>query len=67
MGKKNYHVAPYREEWVLTRDGRPQPLSWFSSEEEAIETARDLAWRFRSDVVIHDPQRCFAERHTLGS
>lgn len=64
MGKRNYHVAPYRGVWVLTRDGRPQPVSWCNSEEEAIETARDLAWHFQSDVVIHDPKQRIVERHT---
>ncbi len=66
MRKRNFQVTPYNEVWVLTRDGRPQPVSWFTSEEEAIETVRMLAWQFRSEIVVHDPKRPFAERHVLN-
>lgn len=53
MAQRNYQITPYGTEWVLTQDGKAQPISLFKSKQEALNAARTLAGRYHIKVIVH--------------
>ena len=47
------HVVPQGEKWVVIRDGNSRPSSVHETKSEAVDTARRLARKERSQVFIH--------------
>src|SRR6185312_14051915 len=50
---KNQHVVPRGKEWAVRGEGNGRLTSVHSTQAEAIEKARSIARRQRSEVVIH--------------
>ncbi|MDX1646678.1 MAG: DUF2188 domain-containing protein [Longimicrobiales bacterium] len=53
-GRATLHVLARDSEWLVTADGREEPLERFSTKEEAVDAARDAAQQAApSELVIH--------------
>ena len=50
---KNLHVVPHTEGWVIRSEGSTRARSVHGTRREAIETARALAERIATTLVIH--------------
>ncbi|HMS99085.1 MAG TPA: DUF2188 domain-containing protein [Saprospiraceae bacterium] len=47
------HVVPYEGAWAIRAEGSEKVTQVFNTQEEAIERAKDIAYNYRSAVVIH--------------
>ena len=47
------HVVPHPEGWAIKGEGNSRYTAVFNRQEEAIERARDIAFNYRADVIIH--------------
>jgi hypothetical protein len=63
----NYHVVPNeRGEWALLRDGAKRATSCFATKSEAVERGRDLARKYRVDLVEHNKHGGTGRRSSFG-
>lgn len=54
QGRATLHVVAKDSEWLITADGKDEPLERFSTKEEAVDAARDAAQKAApSELVIH--------------
>lgn len=54
QGQATLHVVAKDSEWLITADGKDEPLERFSTKEEAVDAARDAAQKAApSELVIH--------------
>lgn len=53
MGRLSQHVVPRLRGWSVWKSGSSRATKNFSTREEAIAAARDLARRQRTDLYIH--------------
>lgn len=54
QGQATLHVVAKDSEWLITSDGKDEPLERFSTKEEAVDAARDAAQKAApSELVIH--------------
>ena len=47
------HVVPHPDGWAVRGEGNTRVTAIFDRQEEAIERARDIAFNYRADVIIH--------------
>ncbi|MCU0222783.1 MAG: DUF2188 domain-containing protein [Acidobacteria bacterium] len=67
MGKKNQHVVPHEGRWAVKDAGNERATSVHDTQREAIERARDLAERARSEVVIHNREGVIRDKDSYGN
>lgn len=54
QGRATLHVTADDSEWLITADGKDEPLERFSTKEEAVDAAREAAQKAApSELVIH--------------
>lgn len=66
MSKKNQHVVPHPRGWAIKAAGNAQATSVHRTQQEAIEAARDIAIKQRSEMLIHGRNGQIRERNTYG-
>ncbi len=49
----NQHVVPHPDGWAIKGEGNEKYTQIFDLQSEAIERAKDIAFNYRSSVVIH--------------
>lgn len=47
------HVVPYQDAWAIRAEGSDKITEVFDTQDQAIERAKDIAYNYRSAVVIH--------------
>ncbi|MBR9915752.1 MAG: DUF2188 domain-containing protein [Algicola sp.] len=47
------HVVPYQDAWAVRREGNQRITSKHRKQSTAIDKAKRLAKRYKSDVIIH--------------
>jgi len=67
MSKKNQHVVPHREGWAVKGAGNERASSVHSTQEAAIESARQSAIQQKSEMFIHGRNGQIRERNTYGN
>lgn len=67
MTKKNQHVVPNGDGWGVRGEGNERLTSRHRTQGEAIDAARDIATRNRSEVVIHRPDGRIRDRDSYGN
>jgi hypothetical protein len=67
MGKKNQHVVPAGEGWVVREEGKTRPTSIHRTQKDAVEAAREVAKAEGTTVVIHGRDGRIRERDRYGS
>ena len=66
MGK-NQHVIPHKDRWGVGGQGNKRVTSIHNTQGEAIDRARGIAQRERSEVVIHRPDGRIRDRDSYGN
>lgn len=66
MGK-NQHVVPHNDQWAVIGEGNKRVTSITHTQKEAIEVARDIARRQRSELLIHRPNGQIRDRDSYGN
>ena len=54
MPSKKIHVVPYGDSWAIKREGADRASKITDTKNEAIEVAREMAWRSNAEVIVHD-------------
>jgi uncharacterized protein YdaT len=49
----NQHVVPYEDDWAVRREGNKRITSKHKKQSTAINKAKRLAKKHKSDVIIH--------------
>lgn len=65
--KKNQHVVPNGDGWGVKGEGNERLTSRHDTQGRAIEAAREIAIRNRSEVVIHRPDGRIRDRDLYGN
>jgi uncharacterized protein YdaT len=66
MGK-NQHVVPHGDDWAVKGEGNSRATSIHSTQQEAIEQARDIAKNQQSELLIHGTNGQIRERNSYGN
>jgi len=53
MTGKNQHVVPHQDGWAVKGEGNERATSVHDTQQQAIDSARDIARRQHSELVIH--------------
>ena len=65
--KKNQHVVPAGEKWGVRKAGNPRLTSKHRTQKLAIERARKIAKKQKSEVVIHRPDGRIRDKDSYGN
>ena len=65
MGK-NYHVVPHPKGWAVKPEGGKRAVSVHPTQKEAIEKARELTIKQKSEVVIHGKDGKIRDKDSYG-
>ena len=66
MGK-NQHVVPHKDGWGVRGQRNKRITSIHDTQSEAINRARGIAQRERSEVVIHRPDGRIRDKDSYGN
>lgn len=67
MPKQNQHVVPHPNGWAVRGAGNERASSVHSTQEAAINAARETAIRNQSEMFIHGRNGQIRERNTYGN
>ncbi|MBU0578952.1 DUF2188 domain-containing protein [Patescibacteria group bacterium] len=67
MSKNNQHVVPRNGGWAVRGAGNNRVTSTHQTQNEAINTARNIAINQRSEVVIHRPDGRIRDKDSYGN
>lgn len=67
MVKRNQHVVPHDEGWAVKPAGGQRASSVHSTQQEAIDRARDIARNQESELLIHGRNGRIRERDSYGN
>lgn len=65
MGK-NQHVVPRQGNWAVRGEGNSKDTSTHKTQRDAIDSARDIAQRQRSEVMIHGRDGKIRDKDSYG-
>ena len=63
---KNQHVVPHDDEWAVRGAGNTRVTSKHATQREAIERAREIAIRNKSELLIHNREGRIREKNSYG-
>lgn len=66
MGR-NQHVVPNNGRWSVRGEGNSRVTQTFKTQREAIEHARGIAIKQKSELFIHNRHGQFRERSSYGN
>lgn len=49
----NQHVVPHPEGWAVKGEGNERYTATYKYQDDAIERAKDIAYNYKADVIIH--------------
>ncbi|MBL6935770.1 MAG: DUF2188 domain-containing protein [Alphaproteobacteria bacterium] len=67
MSKRNQHVTPHPEGWVVKAEGGSKPSSIHSTQEKAIDRGREVARNQGSELLIHGRDGHIRARDSHGN
>ncbi|OAB81841.1 DUF2188 domain-containing protein [Cochleicola gelatinilyticus] len=56
------HVVPYKDDWAVRREGNKRITSKHRKQATAINKAKTIARKYKSDVIIHRADGTIRER-----
>ena len=65
--EKNQHVVPRKGSWAVRGEGNERVTSIHDTQREAIDAARQIAQRQRTEVVIHRPDGRIRDKDSYGN
>lgn len=66
MSGKNQHVVPYKDDWAVRGENNSRVTSVHENKSDAIDTAREIAQRNQSEVVIHRKDGIIQDKDSYG-
>ncbi len=63
----NQHVVPHPEGWAIKGAGNEKYTGIFDNQKDAIERAKDIAYNYGADVIIHRKDGSIRDRVTPRS
>lgn len=66
MSSKGQHVVPRGNGWAVQRSGAERASGIFTTQQEAIERAREIARRNGAELYIHGTDGRIRERSSFG-
>lgn len=63
----NQHVVPHPEGWAIKGEGNEKYTGIFDNQKDAIERAKDIAYNYEADVIIHRKDGTIRDRVTPRS
>jgi uncharacterized protein YdaT len=66
MAGKNQHVVPHRGEWAVKGEGNQRATSVHGTQQQAIDSARNIARHQQSELVIHRPDGRIRDKDSHG-
>lgn len=67
MTKRNQHVVPRSDGWAVKGAGAERASSVHATQRDAIETAREIAQRQGTELLIHGRNGQIRERDSFGN
>jgi uncharacterized protein YdaT len=67
MSKPGQHVVPNGGKWSVRRAGASKASGTFDTQREAIDRARDVARKQKTEVFIHGRDGRIRERDSYGN
>lgn len=65
--KKNQHVVPLDHKWAIKGAGNERYTKILDTQKEAVEKARDIAIKNKSEVVIHNRKGQIRDSDSYGN
>ena len=66
MTSKGQHVVPNGDRWSVRKTGASRATGTFATQKEAIEKARDIAQKQKTELFIHGVDGRIRERNSYG-
>jgi uncharacterized protein YdaT len=63
----NQHVVTHNEQWAVRGENNSRVTSTHSTQQEAINAAREIAINQRAEVVIHRPNGQIRDKNSYGN
>lgn len=64
---KNQHVVPHPDGWAVKSEGAERATKVVSTQQEAIEIARQIAVNQQSEMLIHGTNGQIREKNSYGN
>jgi uncharacterized protein YdaT len=64
---KNQHVVPHDNQWAVKGEGNSKATAVYSTQNEAIERAKEIAQNQQSELLIHGRNGQIRERNSYGN
>jgi len=64
---KQIHVTPRPDGWAVKRPGTTRASFKTTTQREAIERAREIARREKSELVVHGKDRKIRQKNSYGN
>ncbi len=65
--KKNQHVVPHNGQWAVRGEGNKNVTITTRTQQEAIDIARGIARKHKSELLIHRPNGQIRDRDSYGN
>ena len=65
--KKNQHVVPYKGKWAVRGEGNKKVTKITTTQQEAIERAKEIAKNKKAEVVIHNRKGKIRDKDSYGN
>lgn len=66
MGK-NQHVVPHNGKWGVRGAGNSKVTKTANTQQEAINTAREIAKNQQSEMIVHRPNGQIRDKNSYGN
>ncbi len=67
MSGKNQHVVPHHDGWAVRGAGNVRATSVHNTQQQAIDSARNIARHQQSELVIHRPDGRIRDKDSYGN
>jgi Uncharacterized protein conserved in bacteria (DUF2188) len=67
MPGKNQHVLPYGDKWAIKGEGNGRMTSVHDTQAEAVDRAREIARRQKSELLVHGRDGEIRSRDSYGN
>jgi uncharacterized protein YdaT len=64
---KNQHVVPHNNQWAVLGEGNAKATAVYSTQQEAILRAKEIAQNQQSELLIHGTNGQIRERNSYGN
>lgn len=64
---KNQHVVPKNNKWAVLGEGNAKATAVYSTQQEAIQRAKEIAQNQQSELLIHGANGQIRERNSYGN